>query len=391
MATSIQDLVSKSLDEIRNDVFGYFSGKQEEYAAKGWLPVRLNLNKGIVRGLIELWCWGLWQLYLFLAVILKQAFPDTATGLWLDLHCTQVGVARKLATKARGTVYFTRAADGGNVPIKAGRVIRTKPDGAGVVYRFVTTADAVLLSGALEVAVVVEAEEYGAAANVTVGQISEISTVISGVDGVENRAGWIVSEGTDREDDEQLRLRYQLAWKVLNGCTKHAYEAWAREVTGVVGVRIMDQHPRGEGTVDVVISGSAGVPTQLLLDAVTANILGTGNDDEKNPINDDVLVKGPTPVAVDYVAELELIGGTPAEIEAEAENRVRALFSALPVIQEIVPLGIGQDATRDRLNWAAMLPEVKRINTAFVDVPVSEDGLAVLNSVVITTVWATEE
>lgn len=391
MATSIQDLVSKSLDDIRNAVFGDLAEKQEEYAAKGWLPIRLNLNRGIVRGMIELWCWGLWQLYVFLGMVLKQAFPDTATGLWLDLHCLQVGVARKAATKVRGMVYFTRAAVGGNVPIKAGRVVRTKPDGAGVIYRFVTLADAVLLDGALEVAVEVEAEEYGAAANVTAGQISEISTTIAGVDGVENRAGWIVSEGTDREEDEPLRLRYQLAWKVLNGCTKYAYEAWAREVTGVVEVRVMDQHPRGEGTVDVVISGSAGVPTQLLLDAVSANILGTGNDDEKFPINDDVLIKGPTPVAVDYAAELELTGGTPADIEAEAENRIRALFSALPVIQEITPLGIGQDATRDRLNWAVMLPEVKRINTAFVDVAVPEDGLAVLNSVVITTAWAAEE
>lgn len=391
MATSIQNLVSKGLDEIRSDVFGYLTLKQDEWAATGWLPIRLNLNRGIVRGMIELWCWGLWQLYLFMAMVMKQAFADTATGLWLDLHCLQVGVSRKAATKARGTVYFTRTVVAGNVPIKAGRVIRTKPDGAGMVYRFVTVADVVLPAGALEVAVEVEAEEYGAAANVTTGQICEISTTVAGVDGVENRAGWILSEGTDREDDEPLRLRYQLAWKKLNGCTKYAYEAWAREVTGVVGVRIMDQHPRGEGTVDVVVSGSAGVPTQLLLDAVTANILGTGNDDEKIPINDDVLIKGPTPVLIDYVAELELTGGVPADIAAEAENRVRALFSTLPLIDGITPIAIGQDATRDRINWAAMLPDVKRIITDFVDVPVPEDGLAVLNSIDITTTWATEE
>lgn len=388
---SIQDLVSKNLDTIRQEMFDQLTAKQEEYAAAGWLPIRLNLNKGIVRGLIELWCWGLWQLYQFLALILSQAFPDTATGLWLELHCQQVGVARKPATKAIGTVYFTRAGSVGNVPIPAGRVVRTKPDGAGMIYRYVTTAAAILPDGATEVAVPVEAEEYGTPANATAGQICEIATVIPGVDAVENRALWLTSEGNDVEQDAPLRLRYQLAWKVLNGCTKYAYEAWAREITGVVGVKILDQHPRGQGTIDVVITGAAGIPTQALLDAVAANIVGTGNNDEKNPINDDVEIKGPPEVLVDYVAQLELTGGDPELIVTAAESRIRALFSTLPLIVGIEPINIGQDATRDRLNWAAMQTEVKRINTGFEDVPVPAGSLAVLQTLTITWTWATEE
>jgi uncharacterized phage protein gp47/JayE len=277
------------------------------------------------------------------------------------------------------------------VPIPAGRVVRTKPDGAGRIYRYVTTAAAILPDGAGEIAVAVEAEDYGPAANATAGQICEIVTVIPGVDAVENRVDWLVTEGNDVEQDVPLRLRYQLAWKVLNGCTKYAYEAWAREVTGTVGVKILDQHPRGQGTVDVVITGAAGIPTPALLDAVSANILGTGNDDEKNPINDDVEIKGPSEVLVDYVAQLELTGGDPELLTAAAENRIRALFSTLPLIAGIDPINIGQDATRDRINWAAMLPEVKRINTAFADVPVPAGSLAVLQTLTITWAWAAEE
>ena len=277
---SIQDLVSKSLDTIRQEMFDRLTAVQEEYVAKGWLPLRLNLNKGVVRGLLEMWCWGLWQLYQFLELVLRQAFPDQATGFWLDLHCKQVGVARRPATKVSGTVYFTRAAMAGNVPIPAGRVVRTRPDGAGRIYRYVTTVAAVLLDGAGEVAVPVLAEEYGAAANATVGQICEIVTVVPGVDAVENREGWITLEGSDQEGDDSLRERYALAWKVLNGCTKYAYEAWAREIVGVVQVKVRDQHPRGEGTLDVVIIGSAGAPSEALLAAVGANINGTGNGDE---------------------------------------------------------------------------------------------------------------
>ena len=388
---SIQELVSKDLETIRQEMFTRLTETQEEYAAKGWMPIRLNLNKGVVRGMIEIWCWGLWQLYLFLALVLKQAFPDTATGLWLELHCKQVGLTRKPATKAVGTVYFLRSVDGGNVPIPAGRIVRTKPDATGAIYRYMTTAAVVLQAGFLEVAVPVDAEEYGSASNASAGQISEIVTVIPGVDRVENRAAWLTSEGVDVEVDEPLRLRYQLAWKQLNGCTKYAYEAWAREVNGVVGVRVLDQHPRGEGTVDVIIVGSAGIPTQGLIDLVTDNILGTGNGDDKIPINDDVEIIGPTPVNINFIAELEITGGVPEMIIAAAENRVRALFSVGQSVDGITPFGIGLDCTLDRMKWACMQPEVKRVNTAFVDQVIASTELAVLQSLVITTVWASEE
>jgi uncharacterized phage protein gp47/JayE len=388
---SIQDLVSKSLDQIRQEMFDQLSAKQEEYSQKGWLPIRLNLNKGIVRGMIELWCWGLYQLYQFLAMVLGQAFASSATGLWLDLHCFQVGITRKSATKAAGIVYFTRAASVGNVPIAAGRVVKTKPDGAGKVWRFVTTEDVVLADGALEVAVTVESEEFGQGANVTPGQISEIVTTIPGIDAVENRAGWLTGEGADAELDEPLRQRYFLAWQGLSGCTKHAYQAWALAVTGVVSAKILDQHPRGQGTVDVVVMGTAGIPTQQLLDAVTANILGTGHDDEKQPINDDVQIKGPTAVGIDIQAELVICHGDPATILAAAETRERALFGA-STVAGITAMGVGQDGTCDRLKFPMMLDGVKKINLTSppADVVIADDALAVLNSNNLTYVLAEE-
>ena len=75
----LQDLlskrVSKSLDQIRAELFARIEEVQDEYAAKGWLPRRLNLNKGVVRGLLELFAWGIWQLYRLLETVLLQAFP----------------------------------------------------------------------------------------------------------------------------------------------------------------------------------------------------------------------------------------------------------------------------------------------------------------------------
>lgn len=374
-------LVKQTLEGIRSSLFERIEAVQ----ADGDLPQPLNLNRGPVRGLIELWAWGLYQLYQFLDFVLKQAFPSTATGLWLDLHCGQVGVSRKKATKARGNIVFYRSGSAGNVPITTGSVIRTPPDGLGNVYRFVTLADVVLQDGEIETLVAVESESYGCAGNVTAGQIREMASVIPGIDGVINQAGWLASEAIDEEDDDSLRLRYQLAWAAINGCTKYAYESWARSVTGVTGVRIMDNHPRGQGTVDVVIRGAAGLPTVELVAAVDAVV------NEKKPINDDVIVKGPLAVNVLIIGELELTGGNPADIRLAVENRIRALFSGV-VVSGVAPLEIGQDVTRDLLTFLVLGTgsNIKKINWAspVSDIGIPDDGLGVLESLDLTWKWA---
>ena len=93
--------LAKDIGTIRSALFERIENVQTEYAARGWLPARLNLNKGIARGMIELFAWGLWQLYNFLDVIHKQAIPLESTGEWLDLHAAQVNEQRKAATKAK--------------------------------------------------------------------------------------------------------------------------------------------------------------------------------------------------------------------------------------------------------------------------------------------------
>ena len=376
--------IEKSLADIRTDLYSRVASVQQD----GFLPQSLNLNRGPVRGLIELWAWGLYQLYQFLILVLGQVFPETATGKWLDLHCAQVRVTRQAATKAEGKVIFSRSGTSGNVPIKSGRVVRTKPDGLGNVYRFVTTADAVLADGQTQVTIPVISEEYGAAANVTTGAICEISTSISGVDAVTNASGWLDSEGADEEEDDALRERYFLAWQEVNGATKYAYISWARSVTGVVSVKILDQHPRGQGTVDVIVRSTAGVPTQNLLDDVTAVV------EEKRPINDDVETRGPSAVTIDLVAELELVSGDAAEIVAEAETRVRAIFTDPETVSDVTPIQVGEDLTLDRLTHVIMaVSGIKRINwtAPAADVTVEKDGLAVLGTLSLSTAWASEE
>lgn len=379
--------LSKEIGEIRAGLFERIEAVQDDYASKGWLPARLNLNKGIARGIIELFAWGLWQLYNFLDVVHRQAIPLEATGAWLDTHAAQVDETRKPATKARGNVLFLRGDQSGNIRIPAGRIVRTKPDGKGDIFRYVTDELAVLPDGAAFVAVPVTAEDYGQGANAAVGQICELVTPVEGIAGVTNEAGWLLEEGADAESDASLRRRYVLAWQSQAGVTRAAYEAAALSVPGVVDVYVADQHPRGEGTVDVVVQGAAGLPTASLLAEVRTAL------DSAIVINHDLLVKAPEPVTVPVKAVLELLSRDADAVKAEAENWVRSMFS-YGDDPDIPRFSIGKDVVRDRLaSGLVSIAGVKRVRweSPTEDVEIPAGGLAVLEALDLQTVWVAEE
>ena len=376
--------LSKDISEIRAGLFERIEAVQDDYAAKGYLPARLNLNKGIARGIIELFAWGLWQLYNFLDVIHKQAIPLEATGEWLDTHAAQVDESRKSATKARGNVLFLRGDGTGNIRIPAGRIVRTLPDGKGDIYRYVTDELAVLPEGSASVSVSATAEEYGQGANASAGQICELVTPVEGIAGVTNAADWLLEEGADEENDASLRRRYVLAWQSKAGVTRAAYEAAALSVPGVVDVYVADQHPRGEGTVDVVVMGTAGMPTASLLAAVEEALA------DAIVINHDLLVRAPEPVKVQVRAVLELLSGDADSVKAEAESWVRSMFS-YGDDPDIPRFSIGKDVVRDRLaSGIVSISGVKRIRPAE-DVEIPAGGLAVLEALDLQTVWVAEE
>lgn len=236
--------------------------------------------------------------------------------------------------------------------------------------------------------VLVEAEDYGAAANASAGQICELVTPVAGISGVTNPAGWLESEGANEESDAQLQERIALQWQANNGCTKHAYKAWALSVPGVTSVSILDRHPRGQGTVDVVVRGADVLPTAALLDKVRAAIA------PHTPINDDWLVKSPVPVAALIDGEIEYVSGDPEAIKVQAENRLRALFAETSPLEGVAALQIGQDLTWDLLTHTVMaIDGVKRVTwkaPAADLLVVPDDGVARLESLNLRTVMAEE-
>lgn len=373
----------KTKDDIRLDLFN---------EAKANLPKITNYNSGgVFRTLLEIVAEAVFSFYVLLSNVIKQAFVQTASGAWLDLKCEEIGLTRKPATKTEGIVVFSReTADSTNIVIPAGTIVKTKTDSKGKEYRFLTTEEAILASGSTSVSVPVIAEFEGAAYNVGANTITEIVSSIAGIDSVNNSTDWITKEGTDEETDEELRERYWLKWEELaRGSTKMAYVGYAKEVNGVVDVEVDDSWPRGQGTVDIYITGTNGMPTQTLIDEVQAVV------NDKKPICSDALVKAPTPVTVNTTINVEVFPGQPTDgLQAEIENIINALFIRSDEYSDLEDLRfkIGDDITEDRFITAInrRISNIKRIDCGFDVIPVQISEIASKGTITVNVTEASE-
>lgn len=178
---------------------------------------------------------------------------------------------RKQAQKAQGYVTVSREdADGEAVKIPKGHVFKTIKDLNGEELRFFVLEETVLQKGAASVNVLVEAEEAGSGYNVPVGQITRTLTYLGEVE-ISNGEGWLTQEGSDREEDESLRARCLRAWSELALVPIHdTYVNVCEAIPGVLYVIVKDQHPRGQGTVDIIVTSEAGAATADLLEKVRA-------------------------------------------------------------------------------------------------------------------------
>ena len=207
---------------------------------------------------------------MFLRRFLNNAFVTHASGPWLDLKATDYSKKRKKAQKTQGLVTVSRTdAEADAVKIGKGHVFKTKKDINGEELRFFVLEATVLQQGARAVDVLVEAEMEGSRYNVPEGQITRSLTFLNGVDEIGNGLDWITREGSDIEDDDGLRTRTLRSWSEL--AARPIEDTFINAAEGVPGVLFAQadcQHPRGQGTVDVIVTGTAGEATEGLLDEV---------------------------------------------------------------------------------------------------------------------------
>lgn len=261
-----------------------------------------------------------------LRTVLNNMFVQHAEGDWLELKAADFSKKRKQPQKTKGYVTLERDAPGPAVKISKGDIFKTEPDILGEELRFIVTENATMPANATSFRVLVEAEKPGSEFNVPPGQIKKSLTHIEGVDRITNESDWIIQEGSDLEDIESLRERTLNAWAELATLPiADKYKNVCEAVPGVLFVRVDDLHPRGQGTIDIIVTGTAGEATEGLLAAVSA-----AANQIKGPY-DDVLVKSSETVTQDVAVTIWI----PPDADATGlESRVKANLTDMLRLQK---------------------------------------------------------
>lgn len=266
------------------------------------------------------------EIIALLRLALNNMFVSHATGVWLDLKMADYSKKRKKAQKTQGFVTVSRLnANGEAVKIPRGSVLKTVQDINGEELRFFVLETAVLQKGVQSVDVQVEAEAEGSRYNVPKGQITRTLTYLGEVT-ISNAEDWITREGSDTEDDESARARTLRSWSELaQRAIEDTFINTAEAVPGVLFAQADCQHPRGQGTVDVIVTGTVGEATEGLLDAVreaVAQIAGP---------YDNILIKSSITVPQDISVTVTVSNAPDNE---QIKNQVTAILTELLAIRK---------------------------------------------------------
>lgn len=310
--------------------------------------------------------------------VLNNMFLTHASGPWADLKAADYSKRRKKAQKAQGLVTLSRANDQDEaIKIEKGHVFKTEKDINGEELRYFTIEATVLQKGARMVDVLVEAEKEGSRYNVPEGQITRSLTFLGSVEGIGNGPDWIVREGSDTEDDSGLITRALRSWSERAARSiEDTFVNAAESVSGVLFAQADCDHPRGQGTVDVIVTGTAGEASPGLLAAVREAV------DKVTGPYDNVLIKS----SVTMPQDIDVIVTT-ADVSSDEEikNRVTAILT------EILAVRKGRkfyELTRSDINLAIRSKYSAATNAEIVtpaqDVKLDKDKVITLGAVSVT-------
>lgn len=238
---------------------------------------------------------------IYILVVMAKAVYDQLTALGalddkLDEMGYEYGVERKQAAKAIHTVTLQKSSPVTvNTAVPDGFLLTTTPAGNDppVQFRVVAGQGKFIPAGSSLVSgIQVECTEEGEVGNVPGGSINLVAQ--AGFDSVTDSLQY--QAGAEKEDDDTYRARIlDRKRNPERGGVPMDYKIWAESVEGVVSATVFPRN-RGNGTVDILISGPGGMPDQALVDAVQAYI------DTKTPADiadGGVLVIAPSGAGVD--------------------------------------------------------------------------------------------
>lgn len=203
--------------------------------------------------------------------IYKAMNIDTATGSDLDAVVAILGVIRKQATYAEGTVVFGRSdVYATDIAIQYAQMVSTRQNNNGnISYEFIVIDDdAKLEAGDLQTTVNVRSTTPGSMF-LPVGAITIMNTPIIGIEYVTNLVEFI--GGSNEETDDELRERAKQALAGLGKGTNVALRSAILDLDGVVDAIVMDIN-RGVGTADIVVITSELPPSEVLANEIDYTI-----------------------------------------------------------------------------------------------------------------------
>ena len=199
-------------------------------------------------------------------VIVNSCFIKHAEGDWLKIKAADYSKQQKEAKAAKGYVTIYRNEYNNALQVTKGHCFKTEPDAGGKELKFYCCENTVIDAGEPVGRVLVEAEAPGTYYNIAPGRITISMIHLDGVDYVTNEEDWLFEEGAEEEDLEDLRDRCMSSWAELATRTiEEKLRNAAKSVPGVLDARIDAQHPRGQGTVDVIVTGAAGEASPELI------------------------------------------------------------------------------------------------------------------------------
>lgn len=262
-----------------------------------------------------------------------QAFPQTASGDYLDMHATQRGLQRKPAIKASGVLSFSRqSALDYDITINAGTICSTASTNG---TRVITTETVVLQAGQLSVDAAALAEVGGIEGNVAADTVTVLVTPPAGITNVNNDLAF--SGGYAKESDEELRVRLLDSYKnIPNGTNAAFYKAKALDYEDVYSASAIAR-AQGNGTVDIYVAGHGAVCSNTLMQKIEDDL------NALREINVYIDVKAPTLVNVDIIANITVKPGFVAnEVIDECEDAIEAYFNKLHIGEDVLLAEIGE-------------------------------------------------
>ena len=181
--------------------------------------------------------------------ILKQAFVQTASGEYLDMHAALRNCERKRGTKAKGVLNFgVYEESDSDIIIEKGTVCSKifEP-----LIQYTTDETAVLKAGEKYVTVACTALENGEKYNAEIGEVCVLVNPPSKIGYAENYKP--INGGSDDENDNTLRQRVINTFKIpLNFFNKNSIEVQIRNIEDYKDCSIKQSDEAGK--VKVVIS-----------------------------------------------------------------------------------------------------------------------------------------